>query len=597
MPQTLRPYQAECASSVTEAIDAGIRRILYTQPTGSGKTTVFAELTRNFLWKDWRVLVLAHRTELIEQGYNRIKDHCGLKAYEIGTEIGIWKAHDTNKVIVGSVQTCYRPNRLPQGWKPNAIIVDESHHGAAPTYRKIYDRFGVPDDCILIGCTATAKRTDKQSLYAVDVRGNPVMLERKGHKPTPADPKESVFERHIYEYSVLDAIEGGWLVPIRGHAVATETNLDGIRTTAGDFNEKDLAQRVDNMKRTLEAIAAWKQVAVDRPTLVFCASVEHAHHSADLWRQAGFTADAVDGETESAVRHEIFDRFKDGRLQVLCNMGVATEGTDLPTCSCIVHLRPTKSWNLYMQMSGRASRTWDGCLNGLEQSTPEERCAAIANSPKPDSLIIDLVDLYEKCGDLCTVPSILDLPVKLDLQGQSLTEAKKMLDEFEEIRERVIGECPTTYEELAVRLHDVNLMRRSGAKNELHWKATAYGFKYVGVPPGTSCTLVKQDDGRYRLEVVYCGKELLRKFSKPEYGMKDYLEKAAQHAERVVSEHRASLPRESRGTLAWMQERTPGWLRMMRRANFRDETIDAMTVKQAVTISKKLADAYFGSKS
>ena len=588
MPQILRPYQSECSQSVMNAIDTGIRRVLYTLPTGSGKTTVFAELSRLFLWQDWRVLVLAHRTELIEQGYNRIKDHCGLKSYEIGTEQGVWKAHETCKVIVGSVQTCYRANRLPANWKPDVIITDEAHHGAASTYRKIYDRFGVPNDCILIGCTATAKRTDKQSLYALDIRGNPVMLERKGQRPQPADPKESVFDKHIYEYTVLDAIEGGWLTPIRGYTVETETSLDGIKTTAGDFNEKDLAERVDNNIRTLEAISAWKQVAADRPTLVFCASVEHAHHSADLWRQAGFRADAVDGQTETAIRHEIFDKFKDGRLQVLCNMGIATEGTDLPTCSCIVHLRPTKSWNLYLQMSGRASRTWPGCLDALQEATNEERRDAIAASPKPDSLIIDLVDLYEKCGDLCTVPSILDLPVKLDLQGKSLTEAKKMLDEFEEVRERVIGECPTTYQELASRLHDVNLMRRSGAKTENKWKATEWGYKFTGVPPGYQCNLVK-DGESFRLEVVHGGRVLKSKTAKPDADMKAYLDHAARHAQSVAAEHRASLPRVSRGTLDRL---TPKQGNVLRRNGHSNAEIDSMPYGMARNLISKYMDQW-----
>src|SRR5262245_61449533 len=121
-----------------KAIEDGIRRILFTQATGCGKTSTAAEIVRLVLEKQHRVLLIAHRTELIEQMYGRVKDHCDLAEWEIGTEIGSWRADGCNKVIVGSVQTCYRPHRLPEGWKPEVIITDECHRSPAKSFKTIY---------------------------------------------------------------------------------------------------------------------------------------------------------------------------------------------------------------------------------------------------------------------------------------------------------------------------------------------------------------------------------------------------------------------------------------------------------------------------
>lgn len=600
--QTLRPYQEEAVNAVMAALDPfgehGLTRVLYTASTGSGKTTIFAELVRRLLdaqGPDARILILAHRVELISQAYKRVKDHCGLTEWEIGMEIADTRADPSCRVIVGSVPTCMRGSRPHPAWKPTAIIVDEAHHCPAASYKKIATRHGVDEGlCYYIGCTATAKRTDRMSLYAEHVDGTPVILERKGKPPRPATHEESVFQRLVFEYGVLDAVDGGYLVPLRGHVVETDTDLNGVKTVAGDFQEDQLAEAVDNSRRTLQAISAWKEIAADRQSIVFCASVEHAHHAAQLWQQAGYTAAAVDGQTDTFTRADIFRQFQRGQLQVLANMGIATEGTDLPTCSCIVHLRPTKSWNLYVQMSGRSSRVLPGVIDGLEDVGAEVRRNAIATSAKPDAMIIDLVDLYENCGDLCTAPSILDLPVKLDLQGHSLTEAKKMLQEFEEVKGRVIGECPTTYQDLEVRLRQVSLMTGSGARSTNDWKATDSGYRFTRIPPNCRCDLYRDGD-TFRLVVDAFGQRLVDKVGKPTADMKSYLDHAAKHAMNAIEAHRASMPRVSRGTLAYMRERTPGWLRIMRK-RFADDKIDAMTTKQAFTIAKNLADEYFAGQ-
>lgn len=594
--QILRPYQVGAANAVLSSIDPfgeGLTRVLYTASTGTGKTTIFAELVKRLLDinPNARILILAHRVELISQAYKRVKDHCGLREWEMGMEIAETRADPSCRVIVGSVQTCMRGSRPHHEWKPTAIICDEAHHANAKSYKNIADRYGVPEgSCFYIGCTATAKRTDRLSLYAEHIDGTPVILERKGQAPRAATFEESVFQRLVFEYGVLDAVDDGYLVPLRGHTVETDTDINDVKTVGGDFAEGQLAKAVDNNRRTLQGIAAWKEIAEERPTLVFCASVEHAHHAADLWRQAGYTAQAVDGETDSFTRSSIFRDFQSGRLQVICNMGIATEGTDLPTCSAVVHLRPTKSWNLYVQMSGRASRVLPGVIDGLEAADAQDRRQAIASCKKPDALIIDLVDLYEKCGAICTAPSILDLPVKLDLQGHSLTEAKKMLDELDEVKDRVIGECPMTYEALAVRLKQVALMTDSGANTSQDWRSTDQGYRFKRVPPNCKCDLLREGDN-LRLVVEAFGTRLIDRMGKPEKvgtpaeNLKVYLDAAALRAETAISEYRATLPAVNRGT---SRRLSPKQNNVLRRNGHSTSEVDTMPYMKA----KALIDRY-----
>lgn len=557
MTQTLRPYQNEAVHAIFDAIEDGYTRILYTQATGTGKTTVFADLVKKFIeYHNFKVLVLAHRRELITQAFERITSHCDLDEYQVGIELAETKSSHSQQVIIGSVFTVVNKSRMPN-WKPDVIITDEAHRAAAPTYQKIFDRFGVKEGkCISIGCTATAKRTDKKSIYAFNLDDTPVTLfDKKTKTRIPADPNTSVFEKHAFDFSILDAIECGWLVPIVGHAVQTGMELEytdesgelqKVETdTDGDFKEGQLAKAVDNLDRTMLAISAWKQKAENRPTIVFCAGVEHAYHTAELWRQAGYSAQALGGEEaqDSYKRATLLADFKAGKLQVLCNMGLFTEGTDLPTASCIVHLRPTKSWNLYVQMSGRGTRPLPGVLDLLQEEHASDRRAAISFSDKPDCLIIDLVDLC-KTNDLCAVPSILDLPADLDLEGERITDAKKLLDEFEEVKERVIGECPKTYRELKARLLAVNLLRQSGAKNEQDWKTTPEGFRFTRVPVGYKADLTETDDGDWRLMVNSASSGCLcNRVGSAGHDFKSYLEYAAKHVARVIEEHRKETPK------------------------------------------------------
>lgn len=575
MAQTLRPYQRDAAERVIDAIDPfgeGLNRVLYTAPTSTGKTTILSEIIRLLLMmeQNHRVLVLAHRIEIIEQCANRITDHCKgvIKSWEIGTEANRWVASPRCRVIVGMVQTCCRPGRPPNEWKPTVIITDEVHHSPSKIhYQSIYERYGVMrGECIHIGTTATPKRLDKKSLFAVDIDGNTVMLEAKKGKPQiPATPETSVFERHVFDYSLLQAWAEGWAVEPRGFAVKTDTDISHVNRVAGDFVRKELEEAVDTDERTCKVITEWKKLADDKQTLVFCVDVGHAKHVAALWRGAGYNFISINGETDKDIRRKAFDDFKRGDVQGICNVDVISEGTDLPNCGCVVHMAPTSSWNRYVQRTGRGGRPLDGLLNGMEDASAEERRAKIAASAKPFFYVFDAVDICDKF-ELCSAPSLIDLPCNLDLEGHTVAEAKKLIDDHRDAKEIVTQSLPATFTELAGRLIVVDLLRSSNAQSKKKWRVVdGATLRYEGAPAGYTATMHQQGD-RWRLIVSHgtnsrlfdkVGRFGMDHFDGNEsIAMTRYLDHASEYVHKAVDEHRiVAQSNVARGTLEKLTEK------------------------------------------
>lgn len=545
--QILRPYQDETVEAVFQKIEEGFTQILYVLPTGTGKTTTFAEICRVFLsmHQDSRILCLAHRREIIVQMYKTIRAQLGLHASEIGIELADQHAPIRSKVVCGSVQTLCGEKRFLGDF--HLIITDEAHHAVASnkSYQRIYDRYGVGEGTLHVGCTATAKRHDRKSIFALGLDGAPVKLKDKQGKEFFADTADSAFEVLAYEMKVDTAIEDGWLVPIRQYRVKTDCDLSKIKTVGGDFDRGELAKVVNNEKRTNAVISGWKQYGLtDRPTLAFCASVEHASDTCDMVRAAGYTAEFICGETDDETRISTLERFKKGELQWLCNYGIYTEGTDIPNCACVAMLRPTEVWSLFVQMVGRGLRPQSGILEGL--LTPSERLAAIVVSSKPDCVVLDVTDKNLGRHNICTVPSILDLPADIDLEGNSLTKTKELLAAYVDASEHLMDEGklpPKTFTELKVRLEEVDLIRNSKSKSRPLWKATATGFAFTGVPPGFTAVLDKTSDVDFALRVRHKGGLLLEKKGLKRENMNDYLlEYAATQAKEAVERKQKQTP-------------------------------------------------------
>jgi len=370
----LRDYQQECSDKAWVDLQQPAAKSLVVLPTGAGKTVVFSHFAQRWAGNIGRVLILAHRKELIDQAASKFERMTGI----IPTiEMADFYAHTglTKRVVVGSVDTMKgrRLERWPSDYF-SLIIVDEAHRAIAPKYKRIYNHF---DQARLLGVTATPDRGDKQNLG-------------------------DLFQSVAYQMEILDAIRKGWLVNIKQRFV----HVDSLDISKVHNDGKDDLDRLelDEVMRSEENIHKIARpifdLAGNRHTLVFATSVAHSKAISDLLNSyrpgcSEYVASyriKEDGGREDydpELRKKEIEWFKSGRRQFLVNYGIFTEGFDAPNCSMIAMARLTKSRALYSQMLGRGTRPLDGIVDRL--NTPEERAAAILASAKPDALILDFV--------------------------------------------------------------------------------------------------------------------------------------------------------------------------------------------------------------
>lgn len=399
----LRDYQQAAVSAVFEKWTAAPSTLLV-QATGTGKTVEFCEVARRAHDSGTgRVLIAVHRSELVEQiaaslrrFSNIVPDVEMANQWADGKHWGV-KA----PVVVASIQTLNA--RLSEGkrferFSPDefgTIIIDEAHHAVARSYRSVINHFTTKNPAIkTLGVTATPDRADELALG-------------------------QVFESVAYEYEIKDAIDDGWLVPIKQRVVESRAlNLAAIKTHGGDFAVGELAavmeyeeclhsiahpsieiaaglpkgtinRMLDDGRDVADALACLLGgVERIRGTLIFAASVAHAARLAEVInRYLPDAARFVCGETDKEERRASLADFASGRAPFLVNCLIATEGFDIAGVEIVVMGRPTKSRSLYAQMIGRGTRPRPGIVDGL--SNRDERKAAIAASPKSTLEIID----------------------------------------------------------------------------------------------------------------------------------------------------------------------------------------------------------------
>ena len=324
----MRPYQQAARTAVHREWDEGRNRTLLVLPTGCGKTIVFAKITEDEVRSGNRVLILAHRGELLQQAADKLERTSGLKCAVEKAEqtcLGQWY-----RVTVGSVQTLMRQKRLAQFPADyfQTIIIDEAHHAISDSYQVILNHFA---NAHVLGVTATPDRGDKQNLG-------------------------KVFDSLAYEYTLPQAIHEGYLTPIRALTVPIQIDFTQVGTTAGDYKPGDIATALDPY---LDQIAAeMAKHCADRKTVVFLPLVKTSQKFRDFLCQHGFRAAEVNGESDD--REQILQDFADGKYNVLCNSMLLTEGWDCPDVDCVVVLRSTKVRALYCQMVGRGTRLAEG---------------------------------------------------------------------------------------------------------------------------------------------------------------------------------------------------------------------------------------------
>ena len=347
MAMELRPYQQEARDAVWREWDSGRAKTLLVMVTGGGKTIIFARIIADCVTKGERVLVLAHRGELLDQAADKLEKSTGLKCSVEKADLsclGSWY-----RVAVGSVQSLMRPSRLEK-FDPkyfDTIIVDEAHHCLSEGYQRVLKYFS---EARVLGVTATPDRGDMRDLG-------------------------QYFDSLAYEYTLPRAIKEGYLCKIRALTIPLNIDMTAVRSQSGDYVLGDVGTALDPY---LEQIAEeMAKVCKDKKTVVFLPLIKTSQKFRDLLLKQGFRAAEVNGDSDD--REKVLSDFEKGKYNVLCNSMLLTEGWDCPAVDCIVVLRPTKIRSLYVQMVGRGTRLSPGkdhllLLDFLWMTTKHELC-------------------------------------------------------------------------------------------------------------------------------------------------------------------------------------------------------------------------------
>jgi DNA repair protein RadD len=328
----LRPYQLEAIQDTEDLIVMGSKAVLVVAPTGAGKTVIAAEMIRRYAEKQLRQAFLAPRRELIHQTCRKLDD--------VAVPYGVLLAGDKRTdqyaaVQVASVDTMIS-RALRQGkhktWPDfDVIYIDEAHVGLTETRERLLRLW---PNAKIIGFTATPCRSDGKALGRI-------------------------YDEMVQVVSVAELTRQGFLVPGRYFSVS-EPDLKGIRRIGGDFNQGQLADRMNKPKLVGDIVEHWLEHAPTRRTVVFATSIEHSMALCKEFIEHGVSAEHVDANTPQTARESTFDNFSTGRTQVLTNCTLASIGFDLPELDCVVFARPTASTGLYLQMLGRGLRPAPG---------------------------------------------------------------------------------------------------------------------------------------------------------------------------------------------------------------------------------------------
>ena len=357
----------------------------YFGATGCGKTVVFSKVAEDRVSRGGRVLVMAHRGELLDQAADKIRQVTGIDcAYE---KASVSALGSLLPITVGSVQSLCQERRLSQFPFDyySSIIVDEAHHCLSDSYQRVLEHFPEAD---VLGVTATADRADKRNLG-------------------------TYFDSQAYEYTMTQAIREGYLCPIKAQMIPLKLDISDVGVSNGDYNVGEIGHALEPYLRQIAQEIA--EHYSDRKTVVFLPLIHTSQTFCSLLQEMGVSAAEVNGN--SADRAEILRDFEAGRYSVLCNSMLLTEGWDCPSVDCVVMLRPTKVRSLYQQAIGRGTRLFPG---------------------KTELLILDFLWLTER-HDLCRPSSLIskdeNIAARIDQQVMNAEYGVDIM-EAEETAER-----------------------------------------------------------------------------------------------------------------------------------------------------------------
>lgn len=447
----LRPYQQQAKDAIFSEWENGIKKTLLVLPTGCGKTIVFAKVAEECVKGGNRVLILAHRGELLDQAADKIGKSTGLGCATEKAEqtcLGSWF-----RIVVGSVQSMMREKRLNQFPNDyfNTIIIDEAHHCISDSYQKVLRHF---PDAEVLGVTATPDRGDMQNLG-------------------------TVFESLAYEYTLPKAIKEGYLSPIKAVTIPLKIDMSAVGVQAGDFKSGDIATALDPY---LESIAEeMEKYCSNKKTVVFLPLVKTSQKFRDILNNHGFKAAEVNGDSKD--RAEILEAFDKDQYNVLCNSMLLTEGWDCPSVDCIVVLRPTKVRSLYCQMVGRGTRLSPETnkdhlllLDFLWHTERHELC-------HPASLICESAEVAQKM----TENMEKDAGCVIDIEEAEKTASEDVVAQREEALAKQLSEMKRRKK----RLVDPLQFEMSIQAEDLSGYVPAFGWEMAPPSDGQKKTLEK----------------------------------------------------------------------------------------------------------
>ena len=447
----LRPYQQQAKDAIFSEWENGIKKTLLVLPTGCGKTIVFAKVAEECVKGGSRVLILAHRGELLDQAADKIGKSTGLGCATEKAEqtcLGSWF-----RIVVGSVQSMMREKRLNQFPNDyfNTIIIDEAHHCISDSYQKVLRHF---PDAEVLGVTATPDRGDMQNLG-------------------------TVFESLAYEYTLPKAVKEGYLSPIKAVTIPLKIDMSAVGVQSGDFKSGDIATALDPY---LESIAEeMEKYCSNKKTVVFLPLVKTSQKFRDILNNHGFKAAEVNGDSKD--RAEILEAFDKDQYNVLCNSMLLTEGWDCPSVDCIVVLRPTKVRSLYCQMVGRGTRLSPETnkdhlllLDFLWHTERHELC-------HPASLICESAEVAQKM----TENMEKDAGCVIDIEEAEKTASEDVVAQREEALAKQLSEMKRRKK----RLVDPLQFEMSIQAEDLSGYVPAFGWEMAPPSDGQKKTLEK----------------------------------------------------------------------------------------------------------
>ena len=503
----LRDYQQEALESVINLYKSGVNSQLVVLPTGSGKTVVIASILKHF---NKKALIIAHRKELIHQNKSVIEKFCKIKT-------GIYASglKDLDKdIVIGSIQSCYRTESIERLNKKDfeILVIDEAHHSAAKTYRKLINGLGfIGSDKLLLGFTATPSLSNGNTLG-------------------------EIYEEIAYSKQISEMIKKNHLSDVIGRKIRTGINLDTVKMQGGDYSQSALSRMIDASSRNKLIVKKYKLHANNK-SIAFCASISHAKSLSAEFIANGIKSDVIYGQMNDIERKRVLSNLKDGTISVLTSVGILTEGFDMPTIQTILMARPTKSKSLYIQMVGR----------GLRKSENKKKCLILdfmdENHNLKQDISLDIAvpnvkietDYVE--GDICKLPT--------KYATYDLSHALKELEDKEfNIKGKKLFEDKNNYIETEEYINkSIRKQKSDSAKVGLNkklqlgeWSSKApFGYRNICNPDGSKNIIINEKE----VEIVLQAYEL---YASGNYSLRILVKK-------LRNEHKIALSKSSLSTI------------------------------------------------